>query len=153
PDAPHIAALVPAFDVGVAAGLGSAAEADVAGPAWDHAALGESIVLPTYFHWSFRTGPAGDFESLARRLRPMPLPEGVGRTPMALTEAHPALPPLDPQDGGVVPMEGALRAPEAGDGAALDARHAAWLEKLVELVDASAATEAPRGAGTTVPEP
>ncbi len=153
PDTPHIAALVPAFDVGVAAGLGNAAEAGVAGPAWDHAGLGESIVLPTYFHWSFRTGPAGDFESLARRLRPMPLPEGVGRTPMALTEAHPALPPLDPQDGGVVPMEGALRAPEAGDGAALDARHAAWLEKLVELVDASAATGAPRGAGTTVPEP
>src|SRR5690606_23461012 len=43
-------------------------------------------------------------------------------------------------------------APEAGEGAALDGRHAAWLERLVELVDESAATEAPRGAATRVPE-
>jgi len=152
PDTDHIAALVPAFDVGVAAGLGGEPAGDVARPAWDHAALGETVVLPTYFHWTFRTGPAGDFESLARRLRPMPLPEGVGSTPMALTRAHPALPPLDPRDGGVVRMEGALRAPEAGEGATLDARHTVWLERLVELVDESAATEAPRGAGTRVPE-
>lgn len=153
PNRNHIAALVPAFDVGVVAGLGGTPGEDVARPAWDVASLGDSVVLPTYFHWSFRTGPAGDFESLARRLRPMPLPDGVGCTPMALTEAHPALPPLDADDGGVVPMEGALRAPEAGAGAALDDRHTAWLAKLVELVDESAATESPRGAGTRVPEP
>jgi hypothetical protein len=152
PDTRHIAALVPAFDVGVVAGLGGEPGEAPARPAWDLAALGETMVLPVYFHWSFRTGPAGDFESLARRLRPMPLPDGVGRSPMALTDAHPALPPLDPADGGVVDMEGALRAPEVGDGAALDSRHTAWLQGLVDLVEAGAATDAPRGAGTRVPE-
>src|SRR5690606_37788705 len=55
PGMPHIAALVPAFDLGVAAGLGLGnGDSEEARAAWDHAALGASVTLPTYFHWTFR---------------------------------------------------------------------------------------------------
>ena len=48
------------------------------GPAW----TGEdSITLPLYFHWEFSTGPAGDFESLARRLQPFKVADGSDGTP------------------------------------------------------------------------
>lgn len=142
PGTRYYAALVPAFDAGVDAGLGRTPDGDGAdlAPAWDVAALGGRIVLPVYYHWEFTTGPAGDFESLARKLTPTPLPDGVGTTPMFVGDAHPALPTLPADDGGVVPMEGALRAPEAGPDAALDARHDEWVETLIEIVEATAAS-------------
>ena len=66
------AALVPAFDVGVAAGLG----ADVttfaqAAPAWRTGEEPPTLELPVYLTWTFTTAAeAGDFEELARRLEP-----------------------------------------------------------------------------------
>ena len=73
------ACLVPAFDVGVKAGLGtplSETDFEDLTPAW----TGEenSITLPVYHTWSFSTGRDGDFESLTRRLQPYPMPETVG---------------------------------------------------------------------------
>ena len=68
PFARWFACLVPAFDAGVRRGLGQQPVADQPlGPAWSDEA---DITLPLYFHWEFSTGPAGDFESLARRLSP-----------------------------------------------------------------------------------
>ena len=75
--------------------------------------VGASVTLPLYFHWEFRTGPTGDFESLARQL------DAAARArhrrhagPMFIGAAHPALPRLAPDAGGIVELEGALRAPD-----------------------------------------
>jgi hypothetical protein len=59
---------VPAFDAGRLRGLGQPVQADTLGPAWDHAQPA-ALELPVYFHWEFSTGPVGDIETLARRLK------------------------------------------------------------------------------------
>ncbi|MDP1901504.1 MAG: hypothetical protein Q8K96_13775 [Rubrivivax sp.] len=69
----YFACLVPAFDVGRRRGLGQPlmAQADAAPvlqAAWARPIVGD-VELPVYFHWEFSTGPAGDFESLARRIK------------------------------------------------------------------------------------
>ena len=64
------AALVPAFDAGVAAGLGQPIAPGEIHPAWD---LDDpaAVTLPVYATWTFATSDQpGDFESLAIRLRP-----------------------------------------------------------------------------------
>lgn len=69
PGVDYLACVVPAFDAGVQAGLGRPVAAGARlGPAW---AGGEAagLELPIYYQWEFSTGPAGDFETLARRLR------------------------------------------------------------------------------------
>jgi hypothetical protein len=73
PSHDYFAALVPAFDIGCRRGLGQplAAPADAAlrlEPAWTRPHAGD-VELPVYFHWEFSTGPAGDFETLARRIK------------------------------------------------------------------------------------
>jgi hypothetical protein len=71
-DRTYRAALVPAFDVGRAAGLGEDVSAYAeAGPAWQHGALPPVVELPVYATWTFTTSAEpGDFEDLARRLQP-----------------------------------------------------------------------------------
>jgi hypothetical protein len=66
------AALVPAFDVGCAAGLdGDTSEFDVAAPAWVLGAMPDELALPVYATWTFAvSAEAGDFEELAMRLEP-----------------------------------------------------------------------------------
>jgi hypothetical protein len=82
------ACVVPAFLSGRIAGLGGdpgSVPAIVTGqePAWSESDFpGE---LPVYFTWSFRTGAAGDFESLAQRLRAAPLDANVPPTPLRLS--------------------------------------------------------------------
>jgi hypothetical protein len=71
PNRRWLACVVPAFDAGVSAGLGvprANPNAPLA-PAWQ--AGSQDVVLPVYYHWEFDTGEAGDFEYLARRLRPV----------------------------------------------------------------------------------
>jgi hypothetical protein len=66
-----MACVVPAFDAGVATGLGRPRRDPDAAlkPAWE---AGQSDVeLPVYYHWEFETGLVGDFEFLARRLNPI----------------------------------------------------------------------------------
>lgn len=64
------ACLVPAFDTGVATGLGSPLPPEAPhAPAWRVESAG-SVRLPVYYEWSFTTGPEGDFEQLVTRLRP-----------------------------------------------------------------------------------
>ncbi len=153
PGTSYYAALVPAFDAGVAAGLGEDASDGPVGPAWTRDGLGPTLRLPLYYHWEFTTGPAGDFEQLARRLRPVALPDSVGTAPLHLGEAHPALPALAPGDA-VVGMDGALRSPRGGSGAEPGAALEAWTTRLLELVDAPAAAAqggAPSGAEAVAP--
>lgn len=133
-DRSYIAALVPAFKQGIAAGLGSAEiPAGDFEPAWVHASLRPTVSLPLYYHWSFRTGPAGNFESLASQLQPMPLPEGVGSAPMDIGSADPSIRPLA-GDAAICTMEGALRSVVAPRPPAVDA---GFTTDLVAAVDAA----------------
>jgi hypothetical protein len=69
PNRQWLACVVPAFDAGVATGLGvprANPEAPLQ-PAWSPGR--SDLELPVYFHWEFDTAAAGDFEFLARRLR------------------------------------------------------------------------------------
>jgi len=143
PDRSYFACLVPAFDAGRKAGLGEEGpEPTTTTSAWGGGGGGATkVVLPVYYHWEFRTGPAGDFESLARRLTPMELPDGVGSRLIFIGDADRALPalPATVADGGIVRLEGALRSPEAGPEVELGSEHRAFLDALKKLLDAAAA--------------
>lgn len=108
------AVLVPAFEAGRQAGL-------LPGPtqpgplAWAGAG---AVQLPIYFEWSFRTGEAGDFEALARRLTPIAPDPMVGRRPMNVSQpldgmATPPIVNADAQPSPILDLEGALQLPAA----------------------------------------
>ena len=109
---------MPTYEVGRKAGLGepiTTADEQALKPAWakEPGAPAGPITLPVYFHWEFRTGLAGDFESLARRLEPKPLPTTVGLRPMDIGQPGWGMPTLPPDaPGGLLDLGGALRTPE-----------------------------------------
>ena len=116
PNHQYIACLVPAFSAGVARGLGGTPDpkAQLA-PAWT-ASPGE-VKLPIYYHWEFATGPLGDFESLARKLKPFASPETVGTIPMYIGDGNLLIPEIAPdQEAANTLMDGALRAPARASG-------------------------------------
>ena len=65
---PYVACVVPAFDAGRLRGLGQPVAGANLGPAWNLSQPADTE-LPVYFHWEFSTGPVGDIETLARRLK------------------------------------------------------------------------------------
>ena len=94
----YFACIVPAFDIGCRRGLGlplSAAPGTPLSlqPAWSRPFTG-AVELPVYYHWQFSTGPSGDFEALARRIKTPSAYAGdadlaarlktLGTTPMAI---------------------------------------------------------------------
>ena len=88
PFRPYIACVVPAFLSGRIAGLGRdpASEPTLATghePAWS--ASDVPAELPVYYSWSFRTGEAGDFESLAQRLHAAPPDASIPTTSLHLS--------------------------------------------------------------------
>ena len=112
----YLACVVPAFELGVKAGLGSQiqpADEKELKPAWASGAQSPpEIKLPVYFHWEFRTGAGGDFEELVRSLQSRPLPPGVGKRLMDISEpGFKITPPLPP--GTKLEFEGALRVVDA----------------------------------------
>lgn len=118
PNTAYYACLVPAFDVGRKTGLGepvTEAEEPAMRPAWSLSDQGgaSSIRLPVYFHWEFRTGLEGDFESLARRIEAKPLPPTLGLRPMDISAPGWGM-PSGPRGaaGTVLDLEGALRTPD-----------------------------------------
>ena len=139
PNRSYRALLVPAFEAGRRAGLLPGA-APVRTMAWDAAGNAE---LPVYFDWSFRTGEAGDFEELARRLHPVPPDPTVGRRPMNLARPLPglAVPPI--RDASAAPrpvldLEGALQVPGAKPSpwqAASRVAFQQWLAGFVNLAE------------------
>jgi hypothetical protein len=74
----YLAMVVPTFEAGRLAGLG---QEPVQTLQWSWPAGGGdgTVQLPVYDSWSFSTGDDGDFETLARRLRPVAAPPGTGR--------------------------------------------------------------------------
>jgi hypothetical protein len=108
--------VVPAFAIGVRAGLGDAIESndeDTLAPAWTPDA--GPVRLPTYYSWEFATGPAGSFETLVRRLQPHPLDPASTKPPaLYIGQAGEGLPPFERDaPGAVIGMQSALRAPGA----------------------------------------
>lgn len=80
PDTDYLACVVPTFEIGRKAGLGLAidpSELNGLAPAWT-LSPGQSVVLPVYYSWTFQTGAAGDFASLAAKLTARPTPPGLG---------------------------------------------------------------------------
>lgn len=118
-DTEYIACVVPTFELGRKAGLGlPIADADLVAanalaPAWTPTQK-LPFLLPVYLHWEFRTGPGGDFESLVRRLKPQPVPEGLGRRPIDIGRPGFELPADFPQPTALG-LEGALQPMEAPD--------------------------------------
>jgi hypothetical protein len=68
PRTDYVACVVPATEGGRLRGLGQPVAGDTFGLAWSKQAAND-IELPVYFSWTFSTGPVGDIETLARRLR------------------------------------------------------------------------------------
>ena len=70
PETAYLACVVPTYHAGVNAGLGLAVDPADAALAWD-ASVVAPFVLPSYYAFRFRTSPAGDFASLARKIVPV----------------------------------------------------------------------------------
>jgi hypothetical protein len=102
--------VIPTFESGRLAGLGSALPADLVATksAW---ADGQGE-FPYYHRWRFRTG-FGDFEYLVRLLVPQPADKRVGVRDMDVLHPGAPLPPIDlpPEIQGVLKLGGALRVP------------------------------------------
>ncbi|MEU5261523.1 hypothetical protein [Amycolatopsis sp. NPDC021455] len=120
PGTAYEAFLVPTFESGRLAGLGldPAVAPNALYSSWGphYANRPAEGVLPYYHRWAFATGTAGDFEFLVRLLRPQAPDPRIGRRPLDV-HGKPGLdlPPITDQ-GGVLPLRGALKVPErAGD--------------------------------------
>jgi hypothetical protein len=115
PDTAYHAFLVPVFETGRLAGLGMEPPATLAATfsAWAaYAGRPDPLSFPYYHRWYFRTGAAGDFESLVRLLVPRPVDPRVGRRDLDVQRPGAGLPGItDPELGGVLRLGGALRVP------------------------------------------
>ena len=123
PDTDYIACVVPAFEVGRKAGLGlpvpdtDLTAVNALAPAWSLAPTAPvQVDLPVYYHWEFRTGQGGDFESLARRLTPT-VPEGLGARPIDISRPGFAASGATTMDleGALLPVPPAGSAPPPPD--------------------------------------
>lgn len=158
PNTQYTAFLIPAFEKGRLAGLGySEKETDDTPnlqPAWPKkAAINAALPFPVYYEWAFGTSSAGDFEDLARRLRPADAKALLGGNRLldiqepGWGQKYRSLAPNRPQAGAIV-LESALRipvspAPDAakdpqeslvfGKDAAADTKFAGELARLLNL--------------------
>ena len=121
PSTDYLACLVPAFELGLKAGLGlpiGPEDEQHLRPAWASGAQSpKQVSLPVYYHWEFRTGAGGDFEALVRALEPRKMPPEAGKRLMDISQPGFLIAPPPPA-GTVVELEGALRA--------FDGSAAAW---------------------------
>ncbi|WP_431956907.1 hypothetical protein [Nocardia lijiangensis] len=113
PNEGWLACVVPATKGGREAGLGGDGHtADAASDAWT---VGAGARLPVYYAWRFRTGDAGSFEELARKIRPVQgntLP-GFGSRTIDVRNPWPHADVLEGADEVVtVDIQGALRLPK-----------------------------------------
>jgi hypothetical protein len=152
PETHYLACVVAAFDVGRKAGLGDSVDAEDEQVLADAFRPNVATTLPVYFQWTFATGAAGDFETLARLLVGRVLPEQVGRRPLDVSHPGPGLPVVANVAGvddrrAVLLLEGALRRPKAKPVEWLEPQHGAFLARLTEILDAPARLAAAGGAG------
>lgn len=152
PNTAYYACLVPTYEVGRKAGLGEPVtpeEEQALHPAWSldpGVGADERTRLPVYFHWEFSTGLAGDFESLARRLIPKPLPATVGLRPLAVSNPGWGMPKLPPDaPGAVLDLGGALQTPETSPRPWPDAARTSFQQALRDLLNPLAAQDTSSG--------
>lgn len=110
PNAAYLACLVPTYNAGVQAGIYPDLPGDDSDVtlAWS-ASTTVPFALPLYAYWTFNTGEAGDFASLARRLRAPSAPLAVGLAPMEESAPGFGMPAFP---GLALSLEGALKAPQ-----------------------------------------
>jgi hypothetical protein len=151
PNTDYIACVVPAFEVGRKNGLGlPVADADLAStktglaPAWTIPATGTvpDVLLPVYYHWEFRTGPAGDFESLALKLK-TDVPAGLGSKPTDISQPGFT---TGLAAGTTLGMQGALQPLLAGSGNATpppwsDGPAASFIQNLAPIISDPSKTQ------------
>ncbi|WP_283138992.1 hypothetical protein [Rhizohabitans arisaemae] len=115
-DTVYHAFLVPAFETGRLAGLGldPARSPGALHGSWvPYQNRPESLRLCHYHRWRFRTGGAGDFESLVRLLKPRTLGARVGNRDIDVLRPGANLPAIDDHElGGVLRLGGALKVPD-----------------------------------------
>lgn len=87
PNTGYHAFVIPTFENGRRAGLGISGMVSKLKPAWD-GALSTETQFPVYKRWYFKTGGAGDFESLVRLLQPRILDNSVGKRQVDLTHSN-----------------------------------------------------------------
>lgn len=120
PHTSYVACVVPTFLAGAQAGLGIRPGTTLA-PAWGtHTDFSggdpfDMIALPVYYSWSFGTGEEGNFESLARKLRPAVAPPGVGRRRVDTTHAWRGLALDDGDPGAEMVVTGPVVSPQPPD--------------------------------------
>jgi hypothetical protein len=152
PQTHYLACVVPAFDVGRKAGLGAPvlpADEQALAPAFQP---GVTTTLPVYYQWTFATGGAGDFETLARKLTGRVVPDGVGHRALDISHPGPGLPVVDGVTGigdtrAVLALDGALRRPKAAPGQWAEPQRSAFVSRLTEILDTPARLAA-AGSGT-----
>ncbi len=104
PETSYSAFLVPAFQIGVATGLGQdVSTVTTSDPAWTTDTQ-VPLPLPFYYRFDFHTSDLGDFESLVRALTPRVLPEGIGQRLLDTANPDPGLPTA----GDTMGLDGAL---------------------------------------------
>ncbi|HKN82942.1 MAG TPA: hypothetical protein VJW17_05890, partial [Pyrinomonadaceae bacterium] len=80
---PYTAFLVPTYRAGVEAAFGLDQSDAGKNKAWASTSPSDIIKLPIYFSWNFFTSESGDFEELARNLKPTAVdPNRVGTRPV-----------------------------------------------------------------------
>lgn len=105
PDTAYIACVVPTYRAGVNAGLGLPVDPTDTDPAWN-ATVTAPLSLPSYYAFRFRTGPAGDFASLARKIVPVVASPSSGTRDVDMSAPGFGAPP---NAGLVLGVEGALK--------------------------------------------
>ena len=139
PETSYTAFLVPAFNIGVQAGLkgGDVSGITTSDPAWP-AKPTAPLRLPYYYSFQFHTSDEGDFESLVRALTPTVLPDTVGKRLMDVTQPDPGI----PSAGGPLGLEGAIESvlakPTAWTGTDKDAFQSAvqtWINQTSPPTD------------------
>ncbi|WP_046867039.1 hypothetical protein [Microvirga massiliensis] len=117
PNTSYHAFVVPTFESGRLAGLGlsPAAAPNPTASAWAaYAGREAGGQFPYYHRWAFSTGALGDFEQLARLLRPRPVNPRVGQRDMDVQAPGSNLPGIsNPALGGVLRLGGALQVPQS----------------------------------------
>ncbi len=112
PQKNYLAFLVPDYKIAVQAAFGLGQDGMGNEQAWVNPADGDILKLPMYFSWSFTTSEAGDFEQLARNLKPTALdPEQAGKIGTRAIDANPMAPHAAPKFDRFFLREGALAAP------------------------------------------
>lgn len=136
----YLACVVPTFELGRKAGLSLPIQRDATRneenellPAWTPAA--DSVTLPVYFQWEFRTGTGGDFEALVKQLTARDLRETPKVGKRLVDISQPAFNVALPL-GTTLELEGALRVPNTTTAEWPEATRMPFQVELKKILDA-----------------